>query len=472
MKAICQSLFSRLNFSSIRGGRSSRDPQALAKRRQAARIGCAIEGLESRQLMSGSLLVTNGDDRGPGTLRQAILDANAVGGDVVISFRIPSQSAVAVINPSTVLPTLTAPGIIVDGNSETRFLDGRFYRQLPSQPPGVRLSGSVAPLSVDGLTIAAPNCIIRGLSIGGFRNGVHVFAQSRGTSIGLPNAGNVISGNLANGVLLEGAIGVLVQGNRIGLDRSGTAPEGNGADGVALIRGASGNTIGGFGDARNVISGNLLDGIGLSDLGTSGNIIVGNLIGTAVNGLSAVGNKRDGVRVALGVAYNTIGGPSAGNIISGNAANGILLDGAVENYVSGNWIGLDSSGAVALGNGAEGVSLVGGARANTIGAQGDARDVISGGFGEGRNVISGNRLDGVGLFGAGTIPNGEFGIALLNGAKGSEIGGRGGNSNLIAGNSWGGILVRGPGTSASRYLSWDNYVDYYSIRVVEGGTLI
>ena len=50
--------------------------------------------------------VTNTDDSGPGSLRQAILDANATPGFDTIGFGIPG-SAVHTITPATDLPTLT-----------------------------------------------------------------------------------------------------------------------------------------------------------------------------------------------------------------------------------------------------------------------------------------------------------------------------------------------------------------------------
>ena len=48
-----------------------------------------------------------------------------------------------------------------------------------------------------------------------------------------------------------------------------------------LTGGSTGNTVGGsVGGAGNVISGNSSDGVEISDSGTSGNLVAGNLVGT------------------------------------------------------------------------------------------------------------------------------------------------------------------------------------------------
>ena len=59
--------------------------------------------------------VTNTNDTGAGSLRQAILDANALSGLDTISFSI--GSGVQTISPLTTLPTITDP-IIIDGTTQ------------------------------------------------------------------------------------------------------------------------------------------------------------------------------------------------------------------------------------------------------------------------------------------------------------------------------------------------------------------
>src|SRR5947207_184971 len=55
--------------------------------------------------------VTNTNDNGPGSLRQAIIDANAHSGPDSISFNIPG-SGVRTITPATELPAVTSPVVI------------------------------------------------------------------------------------------------------------------------------------------------------------------------------------------------------------------------------------------------------------------------------------------------------------------------------------------------------------------------
>src|SRR5260370_395298 len=90
--------------------------------------------------------------------------------------------------------------------------------------------------------------------------------------------------------------GNVVLGNKIGTDVNGTANLGNSRDGVFIEQSATANTIGGTASgAANVISGNSIYGVFLSGSGTSGNVVLGNKIGTDVSGTANLGNSRDGV---------------------------------------------------------------------------------------------------------------------------------------------------------------------------------
>ena len=75
--------------------------------------------------------------------------------------------------------------------------------------------------------------------------------------------------------------------------------------------------------ARNVISGNDSDGIGIFLDGASGNLVLGNFIGTDVTGMAALGNNLNGVSILEGASSNTI----RGNAIHSNAGLGIDLGG-------------------------------------------------------------------------------------------------------------------------------------------------
>src|SRR5262249_53789471 len=149
---------------------------------------------------------------------------------------------------------------------------------------------------------------------------------------------------------------------------------GNAFTGVILINGASGNLIGGTaGGTRNVISGNGFTGVALAgyDDGqglvrgpTVNNTVEGNFIGTDVTGTQALGNAQGGVFID-DADDNLIGGttPGAGNVISGNASAGVLIDrsfpggGGNGNRVEGNYIGTDVTGTAALPNTGDGVRI-------------------------------------------------------------------------------------------------------------------
>ena len=126
-------------------------------------------------------------------------------------------------------------------------------------------------------------------------------------------ARNVISANGNYGVSLNaGTTADLVQGNYIGVDPSGYVARGNAQGGVEVDGGASNNTIGGtVSGARNIISGNTLDGVVFNGVTTTGNKLQGNFIGTTSNGVSALANGGGNGVTLLNSPTNTIGGVAA-----------------------------------------------------------------------------------------------------------------------------------------------------------------
>ncbi|MDO8614606.1 MAG: thrombospondin type 3 repeat-containing protein [Dehalococcoidia bacterium] len=268
-----------------------------------------------------------------------------------------------------------------------------------------------------------------------------------GTAAG---ARNVISGNDSNGVEIRfaGATGNLVQGNYIGTDVTGSLDLGNTSHGV-MINGAPSNTIGGTAaGARNVISGNNLDGVMITEAGATGNLVQGNYIGTKSDGVGALGNTLDGVFSAA--PGNTIGGttPSARNVISGNDVNGVVIAGATGNLVQRNYIGTDVTGALDVGNTFDGVLITG--SSNTIGGTtAGARNVISGNDSNGveirfagatGNLVQGNYI-GTDVTGSLDLGNTSHGV-MINGAPSNTIGGTAaGARNTIAFNGGDGVFA-------------------------------
>ena len=215
---------------------------------------------------------------------------------------------------------------------------------------GILITGSTNNL-VQGNTIGARTAA--GQALGNGYAGLTIAGASSAIIGGtVAGAGNVISCNRQGGIFMTGSTGVVAQGNLVGTDPTGTVALSNGISGITIAGGSS-NLIGGtVVGAGNVISGNLGDGIWLTG-GATGNLIQGNYIGTDASGGTAVGNTVAGLLVES--AGNTVGGSAGGarNVISGNGLDGVWLAtaAAASNFVAGNFIGTDVTGTSALGNG-------------------------------------------------------------------------------------------------------------------------
>jgi Domain of unknown function DUF11/FG-GAP-like repeat/Putative binding domain, N-terminal len=224
----------------------------------------------------------------------------------------------------------------------------------------------------------------------------------------LPHSGNVIAGNGTNvdiNDLTDGnaAKGSTVQGNIIGLNASGAALSADQGYGVSILHNPTNMLIGGTTPAaRNIISNNLA-GVYVFD-NSYYNTIQGNYIGTDPTGASGLGNTNQGfvsgstINTEPPAASNTIGGAvsGAGNLISGNLGDGILIQGTstppgsstyVGDTIQGNYIGTDATGAVSIGNGGNGISLTAGA----------ANNIIGGGQPGSGNLITHNAANGISI---------------------------------------------------------------------------
>ena len=324
-------------------------------------------------------------------------------------------------------------------------------------------------------------------------------------------AGNVISGN-GDGVRIDGAALNYMQGNFIGTNAAGTAALGNGR-GVVIDGGSVSNQVGGFAAGeRNVISGNGGAGVAISAESTDSNAVVGNYIGTDVTGTVAVGNSA-GVFISQGdgtlVQQNVISGnttgvdirevadstqilgnligtnvngnadlgnsldgislsdteaqiggtsPGNGNVISGNNSDGIEITAAtgytLAPVIQGNKIGTDVTGMADLGNSVHGINV------DAVGG-GTLKPAIGGAAMGAGNVISGNNSDGIRIDGeggdgataygnrigtnapgTGPLANSVNGVMIMGGADLNLIGGTGtGEGNLIAYNTGNGVTV-------------------------------
>lgn len=209
-----------------------------------------------------------------------------------------------------------------------------------------------------------------------------------GTSISFRN---VISGNLGNGIFVAepGTDATLIQGNYIGTNAAGDAAVPN-TTGIRIETESKSTSVTGIVAAPQVISGNLGDGVEI--VSSSGNKVTGNYIGPEWSGDHPLGNGRHGVYVSSGGDLsNTIGGSTEAlrNIISGNSWDGIRVEGSNNVLIQGNYIGTDTTGTETNGNAGDGIGVVG-CSGVTIGGSTNAT----------RNVISGNGISGVAVYGA------------------------------------------------------------------------
>jgi hypothetical protein len=405
--------------------------------------------------------VTNTNDSGGGSLRQAILDANSMGGGT-IQFNI-TGTGVHTISPLTVLPPITQ-SVVIDATTQSGWIAN-------TNPPTmginavltIELSGAMLG-NFSGLTINANDCTVRGLVINSFQhnaidissNGNVIAGNFIGTNtagtMALPNgtggngavilaggasnntvggttpaARNLISGNTGEGVSVQGN-GNIVQGNLIGTDKTGTIALGNTDRGV-FVNGSNNAVGGATTDARNVISANAR---GVDLFAGSNNAVQGNFIGTNVTGTGALSNPNAGVDLNTGVSDNVIGGLTTtpgtppGNLISGDAANyGVILgQDSSSNLIQGNIIGADITGTDPLGN--LGGIMIGGHDNTVGGTAGGAGNVIAfngtmcaspndigvaitGGASAINNAILGNSI----------FSNGGLGIDLIGGTEGT-----------------------------------------------------
>ncbi len=227
-------------------------------------------------------IVTNTNDSGLGSLRQAILNSNSTPGTQTISFNIPGPGPFKIAVNSE-LPAITSPASI-DGTTQPGF----------AGTPIIELSGENVASGIRGLR----------------------FIYSPGPSSGGMIKGLAINRFQGSGISLNSP-GVTIEGNHIGTDPTGTIGRGNGT-GIAISIG-NGSIIRG-----NILSGNLF-GITVSR-SVSNTLIENNLIGIGSDG-TALGNTLVGIRMDIPVPNLSNGNLITTNRINFNGGLGISLDG-------------------------------------------------------------------------------------------------------------------------------------------------
>jgi parallel beta-helix repeat protein len=358
--------------------------------------------------------VVNTNDAGAGSLRQAILDANANTGQDTVVFEIPTSdpgydasTGTWVITPQTPLPCLTDyAGTIIDGATQATFAGDTNVWGPEIVLKGDQLGGAASLICTDANANHVLGMVLRD-------------APGPAVNVTSLSSGNIIKDNYIG----TGAYGVTAAPNE---------------EGIHIHNGSKNNVI-----AHNVIAGNEHDGIVLLGDETK---IRRNTVGLVAAGSVVLPNGWDGIAVYDG-DMNVIGGTEGfRNIVAGNGLNGIRVDAATQTEISYNIIGLDSGGTEDQGNGDHGVLIENGGQGTTIY----------------RNIIAGNDKSGVLIQDAGSdynyvhdnligtgfredilIGNGHHGVGIYDGPYRTYVGDRiwEPDGNVIVGSGWSGVVV-------------------------------
>jgi hypothetical protein len=405
--------------------------------------------------IAATFTVSNTNDTGPGSLRQAILDANANPGADDIIFNITGSGPFMITPGSGGLPSIDEE-VIIAGYTQPGAVPGSMATRVIQ----IVLSGVSAGAGASGLTVNANNVVISGFAIHSFgRDGINVLngvdnlffwgnfigtdqtgladlgngnhginlgdlgpGGSDGVIIGTnsdgdndSNEGNLLSGNGQDGILGWTVSNTIVSGNFIGSNRFGLGTTlGNGRNGILFTVNSNNNRIGTDGDGvndteeLNGVIWNVGRGIYLA-ANSNNNVIAGNIVGINTAN-AAAGNLTHGIEILnssnnrIGVDGSHVGAIFESNIVSSNQGNGIFLTAqdffgvfnfnSANNIIAGNYIGT-TVGDLARGNGLSGIALSAAngllAIDNVIGSNNDGVGDINEG-----NIIAYNSIIGIG----------------------------------------------------------------------------
>jgi hypothetical protein len=230
-------------------------------------------------------IVTNTNDSGPGSLRQAMLDATS---GTCRHFTLPCRIAFALepspdgqwhtIRPLTPLPQipfLVVDTLAIDGGTQTRI------RDTNPLGPEIEIDGSLLTFG-DGLVMSASRGLVSGLAMHSF-----------------PGTAVVVNG-----------ISTRVENNYLGTDPTGREARPNGNRGLVTLGG--GTEV-----ENNVLSGNFRSGFfGLAGSG----VVRNNRIGVAADGVTPLGNRASGIYLGPDSNFFVVD-----NVIAHNAHAGISI---------------------------------------------------------------------------------------------------------------------------------------------------
>jgi parallel beta-helix repeat protein len=331
---------------------------------------------------AATLTVTNSNNSGAGSLRQALSDANASSNLNTIEFAIGSTCGPHIINLGSTLPDITGPVhidgysqpgaqtnsseignnsnvcIVLNGFSGTGSLAAMVVPQGVAEGTSVRVDG----IAFSGFDLAAitfsggSDHAVSGSRFGGSLGATALDPSGYGVQVGRDMTGVHIGGPLLSdrNVFADATVAaisiagtgsvqpseVLVENNYIG-----TTPGGGGAE--PNVRGI---VVRGFNNRirNNLISNNIQSAIELDDSLATGNIVEYNTIGLpplcVFGPCESNGNGQHGVLIQNGAARNTV----RNNDIAYNGGDGIAVIAADNNAFYANAI---------YGNDGEGIDL-------------------------------------------------------------------------------------------------------------------
>lgn len=424
------------------------------------------------------ITVTNTNDSGPGSLRQAIIDANATVDFDTIEFHI-APGGPQTIQLNTVLPGISQP-VLIDG-----------WSQVGEGVVGIEVRGMSVLPSIFRFEDWSNGSIIRGLAIGNasfcvsasFVNDVQIYGNYIGLSLdgetGAPcfsygirsiySNGTVIGGSENKRNVIVGAIVVrgshcYVVGNILGMTADGDLPDSsvtNITNQLVIILESNNIYI-----EKNFMGGHIIPPDGFVSgtfsaisVNYSSNVdIAENFIGVGLDG-QAVRSNQNGIVIDrcsndMTVEKNII----SGNIDSGIRFEGCLFDGAplppsaggpVNIKILNNIIGLSAQGDMITDENGElfqsvaGVFIDQGEEGVTI-----ENNTISGNFGDGVHISktfgvkASDNVIGLDLSGTESRSNRGSGIDVLSSGH-AVI-----EHNKIAYNKGHGVSVRGGESTA------------------------
>jgi CSLREA domain-containing protein len=358
-------------FSSVtRWLQQSRQSARARPSRPRRRVRPQLEALEDRKVPAVIKVTTTTDDNTPNdgsvSLREAIQAINngTAGADTDIGNQNPGVFGVN----DTINFNISAAGTV-----QTINVGGTGNGALPVLIKPMTINGySEMGANMNTLANADNAKILIEL------NGANAGPNADGLLVGPTGAGSAIEGLAINrfslnGIELQGG-GATIAGNFVGTNPQGTAAEPNQNDGIHISNSSSSIIGGTTPGARNIVSGNQIDGIhvvGTTGSPATGNLIEGNFVGVNAAGTGSVGikaigaaagtpggNSVFGIEISGGNA-NTVGGATAAarNVVGLNA-EGIEVDnGGQNNVIQGNYSGIGADGVTPVGNNLHGIAL-------------------------------------------------------------------------------------------------------------------